>query len=83
MPKTIFTGAHQILVKALKEERIRANLTQVDLAELLDKDQSWISLVEGAQRRVDVIEFIEIAKAVGVDPIDLLRDVISRIAESS
>lgn len=83
MPKTIFTGAHQILVKALKEERLRADLTQTDLAMRLGKDQSWVSLVEGSQRRVDVIEFIEFAGAVGKDPVELFRSIVEQISTES
>lgn len=81
MAKTIFTGAHQTLVNALKAERVRAGLKQVDLANRLNKDQSWVSLVEGSQRRVDVIEFIEFSRAVGVDPVDLFRDVVGQISD--
>jgi len=83
MPKTIFTGANQILVEVLKRERLRAGLTQADLAVKLGKDQSWISLVEGSQRRLDVVEFIEIAKAMDSDPIALFGVILREISNKS
>jgi transcriptional regulator with XRE-family HTH domain len=79
MPKTIFTGANLVVVNVLKEERLRAGLKQSELAERIGKDQSWISLVEGSQRRIDVVEFIELANALDVDPSVLLRAIIAKM----
>lgn len=79
MPKTIFTGDNQVVVAALREARLAAGLTQTQLAERMGRDQSWISLIEGSQRRVDVVEFIEIAKALEVDVVGLLREIVGRL----
>lgn len=79
MPKTIFTGANQIVVEALRASRLAQGLTQRQLAERIGRDQSWISLIEGSQRRVDVVEFIEIAKALGIDAAKLLAEIASRL----
>lgn len=79
MPKTIFTGANRIVVEALKAERLRAGLKQSELAERIGRDQSWISLIEGSQRRVDVVEFIQLAEALDVDPAALLGEIVGRL----
>ncbi|ODU22681.1 MAG: hypothetical protein ABS87_01500 [Sphingomonas sp. SCN 67-18] len=79
MPKTIFTGANQVVVAALREARLKAGLRQEDLAIRLGRDQSWISLIEGSQRRVDVVEFIEIAKALGVEPVVLFGRIVGNV----
>lgn len=79
MPKTIFTDANLIVVGALKDERLRAGIKQAELADKIGKDQSWVSLVEGSQRRVDVVEFIQLSKALGADPLELLRQIIERM----
>jgi transcriptional regulator with XRE-family HTH domain len=55
------------------EERKRANLTQVELAKRLSQPQSFVSKYERGERRLDVIEFFEVTRAIGVDPFDLLR----------
>jgi len=79
MPKTIFTGDNRIVMEALKQARLQAGLKQSELAARIGKDQSWVSLVEGSQRRVDMVEFIEIAKALDVDPVELLREIVGRL----
>ena len=79
MPKTIFTGAHKVVVEALREARLAAGLTQAELAAMIGKDQSHISLIEGSQRRVDIVEFREIAQAVGRDPVELFTQISAKL----
>lgn len=81
MAKSIFTGAHAHLVETLVEARKGAGLTQSELARRVGKDQSFISLIEGSQRRVDVIEFCRLARALDRDPMDLFRDLVRRLPE--
>lgn len=58
-----------------------AGLTQTELAERLGKDQTFISLVERSQRRVDVLEFYAFAKALDVDPLDLFSTLVRKLPE--
>lgn len=57
----------------LTEAREAAGLTQVELGERLGRPQTFVSKIERGVRKVDVIEFIEIAKAIGTDPKSLIR----------
>lgn len=82
MPKSLFTGAHKHLVDVLIAARRRAGLTQTELALRVGKDQKFISLIERSQRRVDVIEFYAIAKALGADPVKLYSTVARRLPDS-
>lgn len=43
-------------------------MTQAQLAKKLRRHQSFIAKVEGGERRLDVVEFLEIAEALGLDP---------------
>jgi transcriptional regulator with XRE-family HTH domain len=79
MPKSVFTGAHLVLVQILVEARKRAGLTQTQLAQRLGKDQSFISLIERSQRRVDTLEFYALARALGADPVSLFAEVVRRL----
>ena len=81
MPKTIHGGGHPHLVAVLTEARQRSGLTQVQLAERVGKDQSLISLIERGQRRVDVTEFVALARAMEADPAELFADVLNRLPE--
>ena len=55
------------------EAREKAGLTQQVLAKRLGKPQSFIAKYETGERRIDVIEFITIVRAIGLDPARLLR----------
>lgn len=79
MAKTVFTGAHRHLVEVLVETRHKAGLTQTELAERVGKNQKFISLIEMSQRRVDVLEFYALARALGRDPVKLYREVVDRL----
>ena len=81
MPKTVFTGGHAALVAVLIDARRRSGLTQTELATKLGKDQSYVSLIERSQRRVDVVEFTAIAHALAADPADLFGELMAAFAE--
>ncbi len=52
----------------LIEERKGRGLTQVDVAQRLRQPQSYVSKYESGERKVSVIDLIEIARAIGFDP---------------
>jgi transcriptional regulator with XRE-family HTH domain len=56
-------------VKARKS----AGLSQQELARRLHKPQSFVAKYEGGERRVDVVEFVTICKAIGTDPAKLFK----------
>jgi transcriptional regulator with XRE-family HTH domain len=53
--------------------RRKAGLTQAQLAKRLKKPQSFIAKYEGGERRIDVVEFVAIVRAIGADPVRILR----------
>ena len=57
----------RIVGESLAQVRVRAGITQQELARKLGKPQSFVSAYERGQRRVDVMEFIRIAQALGAD----------------
>ena len=50
------------------------------MVENSSKPQSFVAKYEGGERRVDVVEFIEICKAIEADPNKLLKVLIQRAA---
>ena len=58
----------ELLVLARKT----AALTQYELAVRLNRPQSFVSKYERGERRLDVLEFREVACALGVNPIQFL-----------
>lgn len=61
-------ATRRALVGALVEARKAAGLSQGALADRLDRHQQFVSRYETGERRLDVVEFIDIARSLGVDP---------------
>jgi transcriptional regulator with XRE-family HTH domain len=79
MRRSPYSPAYATVVAALVEARKAAGLTQVELAERLSKPQSFVSKIERSERRVDVLEFCAIARALGVRPAVLLALIDSEL----
>ncbi|MEP6827314.1 MAG: helix-turn-helix transcriptional regulator [Aestuariivirga sp.] len=73
MGKTLGSVRHKALVDLLIAKREAANMTQAELAERLGEYQSFIARMESGQRRVDVVEFIEIARVLNFDAAKALK----------
>jgi transcriptional regulator with XRE-family HTH domain len=73
VPKSIHTERHKKLCELLKVRRKAAGLTQTVVAERLGKPPSFVAKYEGGDRRLDVLEFLDVAAAIGFDPCRLLR----------
>lgn len=77
MAKTIHSEAEAQLRALLRDARLRAGLTQAETAALLGRPQSFVAKYERGERRIDVVEFIHISRAVGADPLRLFRSVLA------
>jgi transcriptional regulator with XRE-family HTH domain len=60
------------LREMLVEVRKIAGLTQEELSQRLRKPQSFVSKYERGERRLDVVEFGEVVRALELDPVKLL-----------
>jgi transcriptional regulator with XRE-family HTH domain len=77
MARTIRSPGHEALCQALIDARKAAGLTQADLAARLRCHQSFVARVESGQRRIDVVELVVLAQALGVDAGTILRQIES------
>jgi transcriptional regulator with XRE-family HTH domain len=68
-------GMRALLPEILKHLRLRKSITQLQLAEHLDKPQSFVSKFESGERRLDVIEFIMVCRALGEDPAEVIQSI--------
>jgi transcriptional regulator with XRE-family HTH domain len=64
--------------KMLVEARKEAGLTQAQLAERLRRPQSYVSKYENGERRLDVLEFSDVAEELGIDIASFLKTFRSR-----
>ena len=59
--------------------RKKARLTQQEVANRLKRHQSFVAKYEGGERRLDVVEFLAITRAIGADPVRLLKSLIRQL----
>lgn len=69
--KHLRSTRHRTLIAAIVKARTDAGLTQRELAAKLKRSNSFVWKIEAGERRVDLLEFVEIAHATGIDPVDL------------
>jgi transcriptional regulator with XRE-family HTH domain len=66
MKKKVYVAQRGRLVSLLREIRVEAGLTQMELAVRIERDQTFVSKYESGQRRLDVLEVREICQAIGI-----------------
>jgi transcriptional regulator with XRE-family HTH domain len=74
MDKSIYSHNYGEMLKLLVAARLRAGLTQVEVALRLDETQTFISKCERGERRLDVAELRMWCGALGVSFTALTRD---------
>ena len=64
--KNLYTERQKRFLTLLRECREKAGLRQDDVAELLKKPQSFVSKYESGERRLDVLELLDVCEAIGL-----------------
>ena len=67
MKKSTHSDEYQAVLKMLVELREKAGMTQRDLAKKVKREQTFVWRIECGERRLDVVEFFWVCKALGVD----------------
>lgn len=73
--KSNFTREYEAFREGLIAARKRQGLTQQAVADLLGKPQSFVSKYESGERRLDVVEFCQLAKVLRENPVSILQEV--------
>ena len=76
MKKNLRSARHRALIATIVQARKKAGLTQRKLAMRLRRSDSFVWKIEAGERRIDILEFIEIARCLKVDPVDLFKKVV-------
>jgi transcriptional regulator with XRE-family HTH domain len=77
--KSSFSIEGEAVRRALREERKRRGLTQEEVASVCGWPQSVIAKVEQGERRLDLVEFLWLARALGAKPETLFGAVMQRV----
>jgi transcriptional regulator with XRE-family HTH domain len=67
MPRSSRSPRHIRLMEVLTARRLAADLSQEEVARRLKRPQSFVSKYESGERRLDVIELIEVCEVLGAD----------------
>ncbi|MBD2183109.1 helix-turn-helix transcriptional regulator [Planktothrix sp. FACHB-1355] len=81
--KSIFSPEYDIFRQRMIAARKEAKLTQAKLAKSLNKPQSFVAKYENGERRLDVIEFLVVTRAIGIDPCEIIREIEQQLAGTS
>jgi ribosome-binding protein aMBF1 (putative translation factor) len=76
MPKAKFSPPYDRCRALLVTARQSAGLKQTDLTVRLGRHQSYVSKVEQAERRLDVVEFLEFTREIGAHAVKMFRKAI-------
>lgn len=71
----------QTLLALLRAARLEAGMRQVDLADRLQRPQSYVSKYESGERRLDLLELRQICNALGISLEAFVRKLESAIDE--
>ena len=73
VPNTLHSARHKAIAAAIKEARLAKSMTQAQLAAALGRHQPFVVAIERNQRRVDMVELIDIAAIIDLDVPALLN----------
>jgi transcriptional regulator with XRE-family HTH domain len=77
MQKSLKSPEYDRLIAMLVAVRKKADVRQQVLAEKLGKPQSFVAKYEGGERRIDLVEFVAIVRALEGDPVKLFREFVA------
>ena len=80
MRNSLHSKDYKVLTGFLIDARKRADLTQQEVADRLGRTQSFVAKVESGERRIDVVEFLQICRIMRADSLDIIRRLKSSMA---
>jgi len=78
--KSVHTRNYRLFLELLINARKDAGVTQEQLARRLNRPQSFVSKCENGERRVDVIELLQILQSIGVEPISFIKKIVRAVS---
>lgn len=76
MTRSVHTQRYAAFRRGLLEARKAAGLSQEALGKMLGRPQSFVSKYEAGERRLDVVEFLEVAEVLGIDPARFIAELL-------
>lgn len=67
------------MIALLRGKREAIGMTQIQLAEKLNLSQTVVSKIETCERRLDVIELIDVCEAINISYLDFFYELNSKL----
>ena len=81
MGRWVSSPSYKAAVRVLVEARKAAGLTQRELAAKIGRPYTVVANIERGERQIDVVEFIAIARALGVGELNLMAGVSEAVGQ--
>ncbi|MBW8639167.1 helix-turn-helix domain-containing protein [Hoeflea sp. WL0058] len=75
MAKSVHTNRHKLVASALAAQRRAMGMTQAEVARALGRHQPFIANIESGERRVDLVELLDIADIIKLDVPALVAEI--------
>lgn len=75
----VTSPSYEAAINLIVEARKSAGLSQRELADRLGKPRSFVSKLENRERRLDVVEFVALTRALGVEPADMMSSLAATL----
>ena len=79
MAKSLHTPEYEHFRTLLVEAREEARLTQAEVSTKLGRPQSFVAKYEGGERRLDILELLQVCQALGTDPHKIISQIQARM----
>lgn len=83
MGRHLRSARHRALIAAIVEARKATGLSQREFAAKLKRSNNFVWRIEAGERQVNVLDFIEIARAADLDPAKLMERVTDHSGATS
>ena len=80
--KWVASPHYRAVIATLRTVRMEAGISQRQMAQRLGKPPSFVNKIELIERRIDVLEFIAVAKALGMRPAALMERLVQALPET-
>lgn len=81
MGRHLRSARHRALVAVIVQAREATGLSQREFAKKLRRSNNFVWRIEAGERQINVLELCDIARAAGVDPVELLRRALDRVIQ--
>lgn len=75
---SVYAEDYQQVIGMLKKARKDRGVSQVQLSEAFGRPQSFIAKVENGERRLDIVEFLHLARLLDLDPSAVINKIYAK-----